>query len=52
MEASVLKAEMSRRQDGRFTRVVGPLHALIQAAYNVTRFQVEGGPVMGALRSV
>jgi uncharacterized protein (TIGR03435 family) len=28
---------------GRFI-TGGPLHALIQAAYNVTRFQVEGGP--------
>lgn len=34
---------MEDAQDGRFT-TRGPLHALIQAAYNVTRFQVEGEP--------
>ena len=31
----------SRRRSIQST---GPLHSLIQAAYNVTRFQVEGGP--------
>lgn len=30
--------------DGRFT-ALGTLHTLIQAAYDVTRFQVEGGPL-------
>ena len=41
-EASVLKRKVPA-QDGRFN-TGGPLHSLIQAAYNVTGFQVEGGP--------
>jgi len=44
MEVWALKAGLSGPQDGRSIRVGGPLRSLIQAAYNVTRFQVEGGP--------
>jgi bla regulator protein BlaR1 len=44
MEAWALKAGLSGPQDGRSIKVGGPLQSLIQAAYNVTRFQVEGGP--------
>jgi bla regulator protein blaR1 len=43
LEASIVKRHVNPSPDGRFT-TVGPLHALIQAAYDVTRFQVEGGP--------
>jgi bla regulator protein BlaR1 len=43
LEASMVRRHASPAADGRFT-TSGPLHALIQAAYNVTRFQVEGGP--------
>ena len=41
--SSAVKAQMSRAQTGRLT-VAAPLHVLIQAAYNVTGLQVEGGP--------
>jgi len=44
MEVWALKAGLSGPQDGKAIRVGGPLHSLIQAAYNVTRFKVEGGP--------
>jgi uncharacterized protein (TIGR03435 family) len=44
MGAHLLKAEMSRPRDGRSITVGGRLQLLIQAAYDVTRFQVEGGP--------
>ena len=44
MEVWALKAGLSGPQDGRSIRVGGPLRSLIQAAYNVTRFKVEGGP--------
>ncbi len=44
MQAHFLKEQMSRPRDVRSLIVAGPLQALIQAAYNVTGFQVEGGP--------
>jgi bla regulator protein BlaR1 len=43
LEASLLRWMVSRLEDGRF-KSSGPLHSLIQGAYNVTRFQIEGGP--------
>src|SRR6185503_16449909 len=43
LEASFLKGGMSRSQDGRFN-AESPVHVLIQAAYNVSSFQVAGGP--------
>lgn len=43
IEASVARSLTSPAQDGRFT-TGGSLHALIQTAYDVTRFQIEGGP--------
>ena len=43
MEASFLKGGMSRSQDGRFN-AESPVHVLVQAAYNVSSFQVAGGP--------
>lgn len=42
MEAHLVKKTLAP-QDGR-VQTSGPLQLLIQAAYNVTRFQVEGGP--------
>lgn len=53
LEASLMRHAMSRSgsdlprtQDGAGSRFVmaGPVTTLIQAAYNVTHFQVEGGP--------
>ena len=44
MEASLLKARLSRRSRRPIQHGSGPLHSLIQVAYDVTRFQVEGGP--------
>jgi bla regulator protein BlaR1 len=45
LEASLLKMSISvpSSQDGQFN-ASGPLHSLIQMAYNVMGFQVEGGP--------
>ena len=43
LEASLVKRQAFLGPDGRFT-TSGPLQVLIQAAYNVLRFQVEGGP--------
>lgn len=43
LEAYFVKRHALPGQDGRFT-TVGPLHALIQAAYDVMPFQVDGGP--------
>ena len=43
MEGGFLKGGMSRSQDGRFN-AASPVHVLIQAAYNVSSFQVAGGP--------
>ena len=43
MEASYLKGGMSRGQDGRFN-AESPVHVLVQAAYDVSSFQVAGGP--------
>lgn len=48
MEASFLKAGISRSQDGRFN-AESPVHVLIQAAYSVSSLQVEGGPTWVAL---
>jgi bla regulator protein BlaR1 len=42
LEASLAKGQVSPR-DGRFT-TAGSLSTLIQVAYDVTRFQIEGGP--------
>lgn len=43
IEASALRRVMSGATNDQF-RVGGPVHSLIQAAYNVTGFQIEGGP--------
>ena len=43
-ELAALKWAMSQPEAGRSIKVGGPLHSLIQTAYNVTRFQVDGGP--------
>ena len=43
IHANFLKKALSGVREGRL-RVGAPLHALIQAAYDVTRFRVEGGP--------
>jgi uncharacterized protein (TIGR03435 family) len=43
-ELAILKWAMSRDEAPRSIKVGGPLHSLIQTAYNVTRFQVDGGP--------
>ena len=43
LEASLLRRHVSPRPDGRFV-IDGYLHSLIQAAYNVTGIQLEGGP--------
>lgn len=43
MEARGLRAHMSPAQNGRYNMVASPLH-LIQAAYNVSDFQIEGAP--------
>ena len=44
MEARIQKARMaSHREDGAL-KARGPLHSLIQMAYNVTASQIEGGP--------
>ena len=48
LEANVQKANLSSRRDSQTTRVFGPLHTLIQVAYNVTAVQVEGGPAWAA----
>jgi uncharacterized protein (TIGR03435 family) len=55
VSAFLLKRQLSRPapslaigtagiQDSRTLKIQAPLHVLIQAAYNATRFQVEGGP--------
>jgi bla regulator protein BlaR1 len=41
LEASLMRHAMSRHGGGQF-RMGGPLNSLIQAAYNVTHFQIEG----------
>ncbi len=41
LEASLMRHAMSRPGGGQF-RMGGPLNSLIQAAYNVTHFQIEG----------
>jgi uncharacterized protein (TIGR03435 family) len=43
VQVGFVKRVLSRTRDGR-VRIGGPLQVLIQAAYNVTRFQIEGGP--------
>jgi len=43
MQVNFLKKALSRVRDGQ-VRLSGPLQLLIQAAYTVTRFQIEGGP--------
>jgi bla regulator protein BlaR1 len=43
LQVNFLKRVLSRVQDGQ-VRLSAPLHLLIQAAYNITHFQVEGGP--------
>jgi bla regulator protein blaR1 len=43
MDAHVLKKALSSPRDGRL-RFGGSLRLLIQAAYNVAHFQVDGGP--------
>lgn len=43
MEAGFLKGGIARNQDGRFS-AESPVHVLIQAAYDVSSFQVAGGP--------
>jgi bla regulator protein BlaR1 len=43
LAASLAKRQASPAQDGRFT-TAGSLDTLIQAAYDVSRFQIDGGP--------
>jgi hypothetical protein len=43
LEASLMRHAMSRPGDGQF-RMGGPVNTLIQAAYNVTGWQIEGSP--------
>jgi uncharacterized protein (TIGR03435 family) len=43
IEATLLRRDMSSAQDGQF-KADSTLHLLIQAAYDTTRLQVEGGP--------
>jgi len=43
LEASLMRHMMSRDGGGQF-RMGGPLNSLIQAAYNVTGWQIEGSP--------
>lgn len=43
MEVSFSKRALSLSQDGQL-KTSGPLQSLIQAAYNVSAFQVDGGP--------
>jgi bla regulator protein blaR1 len=47
MHETIMRIQMSRAQDGRFrTNGLSPtsLYSLIQAAYDVTGFQIDGGP--------
>jgi uncharacterized protein (TIGR03435 family) len=44
LETNLQKHMLSRVRDGRPVRARAPLDSLIQLAYNVTRFQIEGGP--------
>lgn len=44
LEARIQKARMASHRDNRALQVWGPLHSLIQVAYNVTGSQIEGGP--------
>jgi bla regulator protein BlaR1 len=43
LEASLMRHAMSRPGGGQF-RMGGPVNSLIQAAYNVTGWQIEGSP--------
>ena len=44
METSLFKARMTDVGEGRFRTIGSSLHQLLQVAYSVSEFQVEGGP--------
>jgi hypothetical protein len=50
MEADVLSRTLSRARDGHL-RISGSLQLLIQAAHDVSHFQVEGSDLPGEVHA-